>query len=157
MKSLNQAKPWGPKDFFSGVRYHTHNPEVYIPKPGSIVIPMRPPPAERTKEDQLFHLFPRHPDVPWPKASLHHLKLDLASAFNFSWRTVHNDMLMKMLDEDQKVALLHSPFKDIILFRGELAKLQNVNTEHASSLTVFPAPAARHPTYARKPYTGHGR
>ena len=28
------------------------------------------------------------------KAGLHHLKLDLVSAFNFSLRTVHSDMLM---------------------------------------------------------------
>ena len=29
MKSLNPAIPWGPKDFFSGVDYHTHNLEGY--------------------------------------------------------------------------------------------------------------------------------
>ena len=65
------------------------------------------------------------------KAGLHHLKLHLVSAFNFSWRTVHNDMLMRRsialenlartippIDEDQKVALLHAPYKGITLFRG---------------------------------------
>ena len=35
MKSLKLAKPWGPKDFFSDVGYHTHNLEGYIPKPES--------------------------------------------------------------------------------------------------------------------------
>ena len=71
------------------------------------------------------------------KASLHHLKFDLVSAFKFSWRTVHNDMLMHRsialdklsrtippLDTEKKVALLHTPFKDTTLFRGESAKLQ---------------------------------
>ena len=29
------------------------------------------------------------------KAGLHHLKLDLVSASNFAWRTVHNNMLMR--------------------------------------------------------------
>ena len=27
MKSLNPARPWGPKDFFLGIGYHTHNLE----------------------------------------------------------------------------------------------------------------------------------
>ena len=65
-------------------------------------------------------------------ARLHHLKLDLVSAFNFLWRTLHNDMLMRRsialenlsrtippVDEDQKVALLHAPFKGTTLFRGK--------------------------------------
>ena len=51
LKSLNPAKPWGPKDFFSGVGYHTHNLEGYVPKPESIVIASRPHPAEQTAED----------------------------------------------------------------------------------------------------------
>ena len=46
MKSLNPAKRWGPKDFFLGVGYHTHNLKGYVPKPESIVIPLRSPPAE---------------------------------------------------------------------------------------------------------------
>ena len=62
MKSLNSPKPWGPKDFFSGVSYHIHNLEGYVPKPESIVVPSRPPPAERTVQDQAFYLVPRHPD-----------------------------------------------------------------------------------------------
>ena len=61
------------------------------------------------------------------------------------------------IDSDQKVALLHTPFKDTTLFGGELAKLQKANKEHASSLTVFPAPAVSSQTYSTKPYTGLGR
>ena len=64
MKSLNPAKPWGPKDFFSGVGYYTHNLEGYDPKPESLIIPLRPPPAEQTAEYQPFYLVPRHPDDP---------------------------------------------------------------------------------------------
>ena len=88
------------------------------------------------------------------KAGLHHLKLDLVSAL--SWRTVHDVMLMghtivlenlsrtiPQIDEDEKVALLHASFKGSTLSGGELAKLQKVNTEHASALTVFPVPAPR--------------
>ena len=30
MKSCNAARPWGPKNVFSGVGYHTHNLEGYI-------------------------------------------------------------------------------------------------------------------------------
>ena len=43
------------------------------------------------------------------------------------------------------------------LFGGELAKLQKANKERASSLTVFPAPAASSQTNIAKPYTGGGR
>ena len=43
VKLLNPAKPWGPKDFFLGIGYHTHNLEGYVPKPESLVISSRPP------------------------------------------------------------------------------------------------------------------
>ena len=36
-----------------------------------------------------------HKQLDESNACLHHLKLDLGSAFNFSWRMVHNDMLMR--------------------------------------------------------------
>ena len=74
---------------------------------------------------------------------LHHLKLDLVSCCNFSWRVAHNKMLMRhlialdnlkktlpLIDEDQKLALLHS----------ELAKLQKASTNQVSAFTVFPMP-----------------
>ena len=101
---------------------------------------------------------------------LHHLKLDLVSDFNFAWRTVHNNMLMRrsiaknnvsrtipLIEEDQKVALLHAPFKGMTLFGSELAKLQKANMEHGSALTVFPAPAVPPQSYTTKPYTGRGK
>ena len=64
MKSFHPARPWGPKDFFSGVGYHIHNLEGYVPKPESLVIPPRPPPAEGTAEDQPFFLVHKHTDDP---------------------------------------------------------------------------------------------
>ena len=97
------------------------------------------------------------------KAGLHHLKLDLVAGSIFAWRTVHNMLMSRSLaldnlsrtipqiDSDQKVVLIHAPFKGTTLFKGELAKLQKANKEHASSLTVFPAPAVS------PPYKGHGR
>ena len=41
------------------------------------------------------------------------------------------------IDPDQKVALLHAPFKGATLFGGEIAKLHRANKEHASSVTVY--------------------
>ena len=64
MKSLNPARPWSPKNFFLGIGYHTYTLEGYVPKPKSLIIPSRAPPAERTAEDQPFYLVPRHPDDP---------------------------------------------------------------------------------------------
>ena len=54
MKNQHLAKPWGPKEFFMGSGYYTHNTEGYVFKPESLIIPSRPPPAERTVEDQPF-------------------------------------------------------------------------------------------------------
>ena len=65
------------------------------------------------------------------KAGIHHLKLDLVAGSSFAWRMVHNNMLMRhsvalddlsrtipLIDLDQKVALLHAPFKGTTLFGG---------------------------------------
>ena len=46
MKDQHSAKPWGPKEFFMGSGYYTHNTEGYVPKQESLIIPSRPPPAE---------------------------------------------------------------------------------------------------------------
>ena len=64
MKSCDPARPWGPKDFFSGVGYHTYNLEGYVRKPESLVISPRPPPPERSVEGQPFFLVHKHPDDP---------------------------------------------------------------------------------------------
>ena len=64
MKPLNPAKPWGPRAHFTGLGYYTHNTEGYIPKPESLIVPNRPPPAERTAEDQPFVYVPRNSDDP---------------------------------------------------------------------------------------------
>ena len=64
IKSLNPARPWGLRDHFTGSGYYTHNAEGYVPKPESLLVPSRPPPAERTVEDQPFVYVPRDPDDP---------------------------------------------------------------------------------------------
>ena len=58
----NPAKPWSPKDFFGGSGYYTHNTQGYLAKPDSLEVPSRPPPVERTAEDQPFFHVPRNPD-----------------------------------------------------------------------------------------------
>ena len=60
MRDQHPAKPWGPRDFFTGSGYYTHNTEGYVPRPESLVIPSRPPPAERSAEDQPFFHVPRN-------------------------------------------------------------------------------------------------
>ena len=64
------------------------------------------------------------------------LKLDIISCLNYAWREAHNKMLLRLsialdclgrtlppTDDDQKLALLHAPFKGTTLFGGELAKV----------------------------------
>ena len=56
-------------------------------------------------------------------------------------RSIALDYLRKTLppiDEDQRLALLHAPFKGTSLFGGEFVKLQEANTKHAATFTVFP-------------------
>ena len=56
MKSLNPAKPWGPKDFFLGVGYHTQiKPEGLLLKTWVYCYTIK---AEHTAEDQPFYLVP---------------------------------------------------------------------------------------------------
>ena len=64
MKSSHPAKPWGSKEFFTGAGYPTHNLEGLVPYPESLVLPSKPPPTERTAEDQPFCLVHKHPDNP---------------------------------------------------------------------------------------------
>ena len=64
MKAQHPAMPWGPKEFFTGSGYYIHNTKGYVPKPESLIIPSRPPPAERTAEDQPFFHVPRNPGDP---------------------------------------------------------------------------------------------
>ena len=62
LKPQNPAQPWSPKDFFGGSAYYTHSTQGYLAKPESLVVPSRPPPAERTAEDQPFFHVPRNPE-----------------------------------------------------------------------------------------------
>ena len=181
LKPQNPSKPWSPKDFFGGSGYYVHNTQGYLAKPDSLVVPSRPPPAERTAEDQPFFHVPRNPEDPrtrvdissgsasltasqlidqeamsrksaaaastalsiaeGARAAMLLLKLDIVSFLHYAWREVHNKMLLRSsialdclgrtlppIDEDQKLALLHAPFKGTTLFGGELAKLQEANT-----------------------------
>ena len=89
------------------------------------------------------------------------LKLDIISCLNYAWREAHNKMLLHRsialdclrrtlppIDDDQKLALLHAPFKGATLFGGELAKLQEANTKRAATFTVFPQPTAPPASYS---------
>ena len=87
------------------------------------------------------------------KAVMHHLKLDLVAL------SIALDCLRKtlpLIDKDQKLALLHAPFKGTTIFGGELAKLQEANTKHAVTFAVFPTPTAPPVSYSR-PYVGRGK
>ena len=96
--------------------------------------------------------------------------MDIISFLNYAWREVHNKMLLRRsiaLDclertltpiyQDQKLALLHAPFKRTTLFGGELAKLQEANTKRAATFTVFPQPTAPPTSYSTRPYAGRGK
>ena len=104
------------------------------------------------------------------RAAMLLLKLDIVSFLHYAWREVHNKMLLRRsialdclertlppIDEDQKLALLHAPFKGTTLFGGELAKLQEANTKRAATFTVFPQPTAPPTSYSTRPYVGRGR
>ena len=64
MKSCHPAKPFGSRDFFTGLGYHTHILKGYFPSPESLVIPSKPTPTERTAEYQPFYLVHKHSDDP---------------------------------------------------------------------------------------------
>ena len=220
LKPQDPSKPWSPKDFFGGSGYYVHNTQGYLAKPDSLVLPSRPPPAERTAEDQPFFHVPRNPEDPrtrvdissgsasltasqlidqeamsrksaaaastalslaefidnYPgmpegaRAAMLLLKLDIVSYLHYAWREVHYKILLRRsialdclertlppIDEDQKLALLHAPFKGTTLFGGELAKLQEANTKRAATFTVFPQPTAPSTSYSTRPYVGRGK
>ena len=104
------------------------------------------------------------------RAAMLLLKLDIISFLNYAWRDVHNKMLLRRsialdclertlppIDQDQKLALLHAPFRGTTLFGGELAKLQEANTKRAATFTVFPQPTAPPTSYSTRPYAGRGK
>ena len=207
-------------DFLGGSGYYTHNTQGYLAKPESLVIPSRPPPAERTAEDQPFFHVPRNPEDPRTRVDISSgsasltashlldqeaksrknaaaastalslveyidnylgmpegaravmllLKLDIISCLNYAWREAHNKMLLRRsialdclrrtlppIDEDQKLAILHAPFKGTTLFGGELAKLQEANMKRAATFTVFPQPTAPPASFSTRPYVGRGK
>ena len=65
--------------------------------------------------------------------------------------------MLPPIDDDQKLALFHAPFKGAMLFGGELAKLEEANTKSAATFTVFPQPTAHPASYFSRPYVGRGR
>ena len=112
-----------------------------------------------------------YPDMPeGARAAMLLLKLDIISFLNYAWREVHNKMLLRRsialdclertlppIDQDQKLALLHAPFRGTTLFGGELAKLQEANTKRAATFTMFPQPTAPPTSYSTRPYAGRGK
>ena len=103
------------------------------------------------------------------RAAMLLLKLDIVSCLHYAWREAHTKMLLRRsialdclrrtlppIDEDQKLALLHAPFKGTTLFGGELAKLQEGNTKRAATFTVFPQPTAPSASYSTRPYVRRG-
>ena len=117
---------------------------------------------------EYIHYCPAMPEG--AKAVMHHLKLDLVACCNFSWIEAHNKMLLcrsialdclrktlPPIDEDQRLALLHAPFKGTTLFGGESAKLQEANTKRAVTFAVFPTPTAPPVSYSSRPYVGRGK
>ena len=104
------------------------------------------------------------------RAAMVLLKLDIISFLNYAWREVHNKLLLRRSialdclertlppkDDDQKLALLHAPFKGTTLFGGELPKLQEANTKRAATFTVFPQLTAPPTSYSTRPYVGRGK
>ena len=93
------------------------------------------------------------------------LKLDIVSCLHYAWREVHNKMLLRRsialdclertlppIDEDQKLALLHAPFKGTTLFGGE-----ELNTKRDATFTVFPQPTVPSTSYSTRPYVRRGK
>ena len=69
-------------------------------------------------------------------------------------RSIALDCLRKtlsLIDEDQRLALLHAPFKGTTVFGGELAKLQEANTKRAATFAV-PMPTAPPVSYSSRLY-----
>ena len=119
----------------------------------------------------LAEFIDNYPGMPeGARAAMLLLKLDIVSFLHYAWREVHNKMLLRHsialdclertllpIDEDQKLALLHAPFKGTRLFGGELAKLQEANTKRAATFTVFPQPTAPSTSYSTRPYVRRGK
>ena len=96
------------------------------------------------------------------KAVLIQIKLDVVATHQFSWLSVHNNMLMCHLialeylsrmvppiDKDQKNDFLHAPLKGSTMFRiGQTAR-----SEH-SPHGVFPKPAVPSTSYSTRPHVG---
>ena len=57
MKTLNPAKPWAPRDHFTGSGYYTHNAEGYVPKLESLVLPSLPPPVGEQRRTSRVYMF----------------------------------------------------------------------------------------------------
>ena len=94
----------------------------------------------------VYNYYPGMPEG--AKAVLHHLKLDIVSCCNFSWIEAHNALrhsvaldnlknTLPLIDEDQRLALLHAPLKGTTLFGGETPR-----SEHKASCDIYCVPYA---------------
>ena len=131
----------------------------------------RHPEEPRTRALSIAEYIDNYPGMPeGARAAMLLLKLDIISFLNYAWREVHNKMLLRRsialdclertlppIDQDQKLALLHAPFRGTTLFGGEMAKLQEANTKRAATFTVFTQPTAPLTSYSTRPYAGRGK
>ena len=127
--------------------------------------------AAATTALSLAEFIDNYPGMPeGARAAMLLLRLDIVSFLHYAWREVHNKMLLRRsialdclertlppMDKNQKLALLHAPFKGTTLFGGELAKLQEANMKPAAPFTVFPQPTAPSTSYSTRPYVGRGK
>ena len=58
LKPQNPNKPWGPKDFFGGSGYYTHNTRGYFAKPDTLEVPSRPPLLNALRRINLSFMYP---------------------------------------------------------------------------------------------------
>ena len=105
----------------------------------------------------LAEFIDNYPGMPeGARAAMLLLKLDIVSFLHYAWREVHNKLLLRRfialdclertlppIDEDQKLALLHAPFKGTTLFGGELAS----GSEHETCCNFHSVPSANSALY----------
>ena len=129
------------------------DPQIHIEVMGMRLPAYNAPASTALSLAEYIDNYPRMPEG--ARAVMLLLKLDIISCLNYAWREAHNKMLLRRsialdclrrtlppIDDDQKLALLHAPFKGTTLFGGELSKLQEANTKRAATFTVFPQPTA---------------
>ena len=101
------------------------------------------------------------------RAAMLLLKLDIVSCLHYAWRETHNKMLLRRsialdclrrtlppIDEDQKLALLHAPFKGSTLFGGSWPSYRK---RTRSVLPPSPCSLSAPCIFSTRPYVGQGK